>query len=106
LTPATPKKYKRREVLTKRKPLKWSPESGIPNFAVLGFQPWWQNSPANPTHRTVILAYFDFPISTGPLVGTNNKIKTLQKQAYGYRDMEFFKLKIYAIHESKYAFTG
>ncbi|MCX5871148.1 MAG: transposase [Deltaproteobacteria bacterium] len=35
--------------------------------------------------------------------GTNNKIKTLQKQAYGFRDMKFFKLKIYALHETKYA---
>jgi len=57
-------------------------------------------------HREGILAYFDFPISTGPLEGTNNKIKTLQKQAYGFRDMEFFKLKIYALHESRYALVG
>jgi len=57
-------------------------------------------------HRDGILAYFDFPISTGPLEGTNNKIKTLQKQAYGFRDMEFFKLKIFALHETKYALVG
>ncbi len=57
-------------------------------------------------HRTGILAYYDYPISTGPLEGTNNKIKTLQKQAYGFRDMEFFKLKIYALHETKYALVG
>jgi len=57
-------------------------------------------------HRIGILAYYDYPISTGPLEGTNNKIKTLQKQAYGYRDMEFFKLKIYSLHESKYALVG
>ena len=54
-------------------------------------------------HREGILAYYDFPISTGPLEGTNNKIKTLQSQAYGFRDMEFFKLKICALHETKYA---
>lgn len=57
-------------------------------------------------HRGGILAYYDYPISTGPLEGTNNKIKTLQKQAYGFRDMEFFKLKIYALHETKYALVG
>jgi transposase len=57
-------------------------------------------------HRDGILAYYDYPISTGPLEGTNNKIKTLQKQAYGFRDMEFFKLKIYALHEAKYALVG
>ncbi|MGI9569161.1 MAG: ISL3 family transposase, partial [Desulfobulbia bacterium] len=57
-------------------------------------------------HRDGILAYYDFPITTGPLEGTNNKIKTLQKQAYGFRDMTFFKLKIYALHETKYALVG
>ncbi|HBI16481.1 MAG TPA: ISL3 family transposase, partial [Desulfobulbaceae bacterium] len=57
-------------------------------------------------HRAGILAYYDYPISTGPLEGTNNKIKTLQKQAYGFRDLEFFKLKIYALHETKYALIG
>jgi len=57
-------------------------------------------------HRRGILAYYDYPISTGPLEGTNNKIKTLQKQAYGYRDKEFLKLKIYALHESRYALVG
>ena len=42
---------------------------------------------------------------TGPLEGTNNKIKTMKRQAYGFRDKEFFKLKILAIHETKYAFS-
>lgn len=57
-------------------------------------------------HATGILNYYDYPISTGPLEGTNNKIKTLQRQAYGFRDMEFFKLKIYDLHSTKYAFVG
>ena len=57
-------------------------------------------------HRRGILAYYDYPISTGPLEGTNNKIKTLQKKAYGFRDKEFLKLKIYALHESRYALVG
>ncbi|MES9882116.1 MAG: transposase [Sedimenticola sp.] len=38
--------------------------------------------------------------------GTNNKIKTLQKMAYGFRDMEFLKLKIKGLHETKYALAG
>jgi transposase len=58
------------------------------------------------THATGILNYYDYPISTGPLEGTNNKIKTLQRQAYGFRDMEFFKLKIYDLHSTKYALVG
>jgi transposase len=53
-----------------------------------------------------ILAFYDYPISTGPLEGTNNKIKTMKRQAYGFRDHEFFKLKILGIHESKYALVG
>ncbi|MEJ2352627.1 MAG: transposase, partial [Anaerolineales bacterium] len=57
-------------------------------------------------HRSGLLAYYDHPISTGPLEGTNNKIKTMQKQAYGFRDMEFFKLKIMAVHQTKYALVG
>ena len=58
-------------------------------------------------HRSGILAYFDFDgLSTGPLEGTNNKIKTLHKMAYGFRDVEFFKLKIMALHETKYVLVG
>jgi transposase len=58
-------------------------------------------------HRSGILAYFDFDgLSTGPLEGTNNKIKTLHKMAYGFRDIEFFKLKIMALHETNYALVG
>jgi transposase len=57
-------------------------------------------------YRGGILAYYDYPISTGPLEGTNNKIKTMQRQAYGFRDQEFFKLKIYALHRTKYALVG
>ena len=57
-------------------------------------------------HASGILAYYNYPISTAPLEGTNNKIKVMKRQAYGFRDMEFFKLKIMAIHKSKYALVG
>jgi len=30
----------------------------------------------------------------------------MKRQAYGFRDMEFFKLKIMAIHETRYALVG
>ena len=39
-------------------------------------------------------------------VDTNNEIKTMKRQADGFRDQEFFKLKIYALHEIKYALVG
>ena len=57
-------------------------------------------------HRYGLLAWYEHPISTGPLEGTNNKIKTLQRRAYGYRDREYFRLRIYALHEQKYALIG
>ena len=57
-------------------------------------------------HAAGILAYYDYPISTGPLEGTNNKIKTMKRQAYGFRDPVFFKLKILGIHETQYALIG
>jgi transposase len=57
-------------------------------------------------HACGILAYYDYPISTGPLEGTNNKIKTMKRQAYGFRDQEFLKLKILGIHQTKYALVG
>jgi transposase len=57
-------------------------------------------------HRNGILAHYDYPISTGPLEGTNNKIQTMKRQAYGFRDYAFFKLKIYALHETRYALVG
>jgi transposase len=57
-------------------------------------------------HARGILNYFKFPISTGPLEGTNNKIRTMQRQAYGFRDHQFFKLKIYALHETRFELVG
>ena len=57
-------------------------------------------------HRRSLLAWYEHPISTGPLEGTNNKIKTLTRQAYGYRDFEFFRLKLFALHRSRYALLG
>lgn len=58
------------------------------------------------TYMHGILAFYDHKISSGPLEGVNNKIKTMKRQAYGFRDKEFFKLRILGIHETKYALTG
>jgi transposase len=57
-------------------------------------------------HQKGILAYYNFKISTGPLEGTNTKIQLLKRQAYGFRDHEFFKLKILGLHETKRALVG
>jgi len=53
-----------------------------------------------------LLNYFDHRISSGPMEGTNNKIKTVQRQSYGIRDQEYFKLVLYALHQTKYALVG
>ena len=53
-------------------------------------------------YRTGILNWYACPISTGPLEGTNNKIKTLKRQAYGFRDHQYFTLKLYALHLAKF----
>ena len=57
-------------------------------------------------HAEGLLAYFDHPITTGPLEGVNNSIKVLKRKAYGYRDVEFFKLRILFIHECASKFVG
>jgi transposase len=57
-------------------------------------------------YQSGVLAWYDYPISTGPLEGTNNKIKTLKRQAYGFRDHQYFKLKIMALHTTRYELIG
>jgi transposase len=57
-------------------------------------------------HRSGILNYYLHRLSTGPLEGTNTKIRVLQRQAYGFRDAEFFKLKIYGLHQTRYKLVG
>ena len=42
-----------------------------------------------------IVTHARYHISNGPVEGTNNMIKTLRRQAYGYRDTRYFFLKIW-----------
>lgn len=57
-------------------------------------------------YKDQILNYFKHRITNAVVEGTNNKIKTLKRQAYGYRDMEYFKLRLYHLHRSRYSFAG
>ncbi len=57
-------------------------------------------------HRSGILNWYDYPISSGPLEGINNKIGALQRMAYGYRDKDYFIAKLYALHLAKFALIG
>lgn len=57
-------------------------------------------------YRTGILNWYEYQISTGPLEGLNNKIKTMKRQAYGYRDDQYFQLRLYALHQAKLQLIG
>lgn len=57
-------------------------------------------------HRSGLLAWYAAPISTGPLEGVNNKIKLIQRRAYGYKDLELFKLKILSLHATRFELVG
>ena len=46
------------------------------------------------SHMAGIVNHADHPISSGKLEGTNNLIKTIRRKAYGFRDTEYFFLKI------------
>ena len=57
-------------------------------------------------HRRGLLAWYEHPISTGRLEGVNNKVRTLQRTAYGFRDQHYFRLKLHALHTTRYALIG
>jgi len=56
--------------------------------------------------KPFILNWHNHRISTGKLEAINCKIGTLQRNAYGYRDDEYLKLRIFNLHNSTYALTG
>ncbi len=58
------------------------------------------------SHRSGILNYFKYPITTAKVEGINNKIKVLKRKAYGFRDIHYFKMRIYTLNESRYALIG
>jgi len=45
-----------------------------------------------------ILSHCVWPLHTSRLEGINNKIKVIKRIAYGFRDEEYFFLKIGSIH--------
>ena len=48
-----------------------------------------------------IIAFWKTGFTSASMEGFNNKIGWLQRQAYGYRDLEYFKLKIYDLPKTK-----
>ncbi len=57
-------------------------------------------------HGKGLLDYYNHKITNATTEGINNKIATLQKQAYGYSDMEYFKLRLYHLHKQKSELVG
>jgi transposase len=57
-------------------------------------------------YRIGLLNYFKHRITNAAAEGINNKIKTMKRQAYGFRDMGYFKLRLYHLHEQRYSFVG
>ncbi len=56
-------------------------------------------------HWQGLVNYFKHPITNGKTEGINNKIKTMKRQAYGFRDIEYFKLRLYNLHKTRYSFS-
>ncbi len=46
------------------------------------------------SHFEGIIAYGEYRLISGKIEGINNKIKTIRRQAYGFRDDDYFFLKI------------
>jgi transposase len=53
-----------------------------------------------------LLSYFEHKIDNGKAEGINNKIKVLKRNAYGFHDQEYFKLKLYHLHKTEYTLVG
>jgi transposase len=81
-------------------------DGGIRRAGASGIRMLQQMAATLAAYRSGLLAYYEVRITSGPLEGTNKKIKTRKRPAYGFRDRQFFKLKILAIHKTRYELVG
>ena len=51
-------------------------------------------------HREGILAWYDHKITTAMVEGINNKIKVMKREAYGFTDDRYFKLRLLILHDA------
>ncbi len=88
-----------------KQPCKEDAKRAIDDWLVQAFdskiQPLVKMAQTIRAHKPYILAWYDYPISNGPIEGINNKIKVLKRQMYGFRNDEFFKLKLYSLHDKR-----
>jgi len=52
---------------------------------------WWENLASG---WSTLKNYFEFPVTSSLAEGVNNVIKSLKRRAFGYRNMDYFRLKI------------
>ena len=52
-------------------------------------------------YRRGILSWYDCHISTAKVEGLNNNIKVMKRNAYGFRDERYFKLRLNALHDCR-----
>ncbi len=57
-------------------------------------------------HHKGLTNYYHHMITNAATEGVNNKIETLKRQAYGYRGMVYFKLRLYHLHTQKSELIG
>lgn len=57
-------------------------------------------------HAKGILSYYQTGLTSGKMEGINRKIRGLLSSAFGFRDTDFLKLRLYALHEAKFKFVG
>jgi transposase len=78
----------------------------ISDARLTGIKPLVRLANTLESHIYGLVSYFKHRINNGFAEGINNKIKTLKRQAYGYRDMEYFKLRLYHLHAQRYSLSG
>ena len=52
---------------------------------------WWENLASG---WATLKNYFEFPVTSSLAEGVNNVIKSLKRRAFGFRNMDYFRLKI------------
>ena len=57
-------------------------------------------------HAKGVLSYYKTGLTRAKMEGINRKIRGLLASAFGFRDHDFLKLRLYALHEAKFKFVG
>jgi hypothetical protein len=68
---------------------RWTFESGFPQF-----KSWWRNLNAK---WGTVANWFTWRVTTAMSEGINNVIKALKRRAFGFRNGEYFRLKIHQV---------